>query len=216
MHSSIPNASSDAATSGRPGSTPADSGTSPRETVTRLVLSLGFAAKEHITLAQKLVADPPREDFDRSVVLPPGRNRDHHLVVLRKCIRQLRSLDMEADALLNELGQPGSQAETTARRRRLADIDAGIQRLLPRFCFSWHVLMGIALLGWHLRERMQTCREQIAAGAIPADGKGGPDKNPLLRLRLLEELVRQPAPEFDARMVHIRELVAQLDAQRLG
>ena len=33
----------------------------------RIVYSLGFAAKEHIALAEKLMSEPPKERFDRVI-----------------------------------------------------------------------------------------------------------------------------------------------------
>ena len=36
--------------------------------VKRILYSLGFTAKEHIALAEKLTADPPKERFDRVTI----------------------------------------------------------------------------------------------------------------------------------------------------
>ena len=41
----------------------------------RLVYSFGFAAKEHIALAEKLVSEPPKERFDRVVLEKKVDNR---------------------------------------------------------------------------------------------------------------------------------------------
>ena len=46
----------------------------------RLVIySFGFAAKEHIALAEKLVSEPPKERFDRVIVDKKVENRGKHL-----------------------------------------------------------------------------------------------------------------------------------------
>jgi len=45
----------------------------------RIVYSLGFAAKEHIAIAEKLLSEPPKERFDRVIVDKQVANRDRHL-----------------------------------------------------------------------------------------------------------------------------------------
>ena len=57
--------------------------------VKRLIYSLGFAAKEHIALAEKLVSEPPKERFDRVVLDKKIDSRDDHLQALRKQLKQL-------------------------------------------------------------------------------------------------------------------------------
>jgi hypothetical protein len=40
-----------------------------QEEVCRMIYSMGFAGKEHIALALKLLANPPKEDFERAVLV---------------------------------------------------------------------------------------------------------------------------------------------------
>ena len=47
--------------------------------VKRIVYSFGFAAKEHIALAEKLLSEPPKERFDRVVLDKQIENRERHL-----------------------------------------------------------------------------------------------------------------------------------------
>src|SRR5215831_17186288 len=50
--------------------------------VRKIIYSLGFAGKEHIALAEKLLAEPPRERFDRVILDKKVDNRNAHLRVL--------------------------------------------------------------------------------------------------------------------------------------
>src|SRR6185503_13596890 len=61
----------------------------------RIVYSLGFAAKEHIAIAEKLLSDPPKERFDRVIVDKQVANRDRHLRNVRALIKKVRSLDQQ-------------------------------------------------------------------------------------------------------------------------
>ena len=52
--------------------------------VRKIIYSLGFAGKEHIALAEKLLAEPPRERFDRVILDKKVDTRNTHLRVLRR------------------------------------------------------------------------------------------------------------------------------------
>src|SRR5205807_2219031 len=63
----------------------------------RLVYSLGFTAKEHIAIAEKLLSEPPKERFDRVVVDKKVANREGHLKDLRNLIKKVRVSDADVD-----------------------------------------------------------------------------------------------------------------------
>jgi RNA polymerase primary sigma factor len=63
----------------------------------KILHRLGFAAKEHIALAEKLMADPPRERFDRVVADSRLENREAHLKALRTLVKKVRELDDKTD-----------------------------------------------------------------------------------------------------------------------
>ncbi len=67
------------------------------EEVRKIIYSLGFAGKEHVALAEKLLADPPRERFDRVVLDNKVDSRNMHLRVLRRVLARVRKLDLDAD-----------------------------------------------------------------------------------------------------------------------
>ena len=62
-----------------------------------IVYSMGFAGKEHIALAEKLIAEPPKERFDRVIIDKKIYNREDHLQALRKHVKQVRLQDQEVD-----------------------------------------------------------------------------------------------------------------------
>ena len=57
-----------------------------------IVYGFGFAGKEHIALAEKLVSDPPKERFDRVIVDKKIEGREDHLRDLRKLLRHVRAV----------------------------------------------------------------------------------------------------------------------------
>src|SRR5256714_15309235 len=46
----------------------------------RTIYSFGFAGKEHIALAEKLISEPPKERFDRVIVDKKIDSRDAHIL----------------------------------------------------------------------------------------------------------------------------------------
>ena len=63
----------------------------------RIVYSLGFTAKEHIAIAEKILSEPPKERFDRVIVDKKIANREGHLKDLRKLIKKVHAMDQKVD-----------------------------------------------------------------------------------------------------------------------
>jgi len=58
----------------------------------QIVCGLGFTAKEHIAIAEKLLSEPPKERFDRVVIDKKVANREGHLKDLRMLIKKVRAM----------------------------------------------------------------------------------------------------------------------------
>src|SRR6266404_6632613 len=103
------------------------------EEIKRLVYSLGFTAKEHIAIAEKLLSEPPKERFDRVVVDKKVSNREGHLRDLRMLIKKIRLLDAEVD---NKYVSWQKSATAGRREKVLADLrklDKKLQSKFPKF-----------------------------------------------------------------------------------
>src|SRR5215472_5610752 len=70
--------------------------------VKRIIYSFGFAGKEHIALADKLISEPPKERFDRVILDKKIEGRDAHLRELRHLINNVRRLDQLVDEKYTE------------------------------------------------------------------------------------------------------------------
>jgi len=60
------------------------------EETRRILYGFGFAAKEHIALAEKLLAVPPKERFDRVILDKLLANRPRYLKSLRSLLQKVR------------------------------------------------------------------------------------------------------------------------------
>ena len=84
--------------------------------IKRIIYSLGFAGKEHIALAEKLISKPPKERFDRVILEKKVDSRDRHLRELRKHIKHVQDIDRPVD----EKYVAWQHATSRARRQRAA------------------------------------------------------------------------------------------------
>src|SRR2546429_3107829 len=71
--------------------------------VKKIIYSFGFAGKEHIALAEKLISEPPKERFDRVIIDKKIEGRDNHLKALRKLVKEVRTVDQVVDDKYAEL-----------------------------------------------------------------------------------------------------------------
>src|SRR5438445_4956667 len=105
----------------------------------RLVYGLGFTAKEHIATAEKLLAEPPKERFDRVVVDKKVANREGHLKDLRLLIKKVRALDADVDEHYLDW-QKGSQKNREKLYTPFRKLDKKLQDTFPKFFYKQKVL----------------------------------------------------------------------------
>ena len=182
----------------------------------RLVYSLGFTAKEHIAIAEKLLSEPPKERFDRMVVDKKVANREGHLRELRKLIKKVRVLDNLVDekyAAWQKLA-PDGRAERektrsslngkkpkTRQEKLLAEVrklDKKLQDLFPKFCYKQRVLEDMIVVAGNVHEKLKTSLRHIEE--LESRRKSHDQQAALhderIKVRALEQFVRLPHEEF--------------------
>jgi RNA polymerase primary sigma factor len=184
----------------------------------QVVYGFGFAGKEHIALAEKLLAEPPRERFDRVVVDKKVANRETHLRTLLRLLGRCRKLDQEVDRHFNEWRDAHQNAKRSREHSEFAKFDKKLQALFPQFCFKQNVVEEIALVAENIHEKMQYSlralmdaqqqRESSAQKHLVAAEEQ--------KLRALEEFVRMPADDFlrafdELRVASARSLQAKTE-----
>jgi RNA polymerase primary sigma factor len=167
--------------------------------IKRIVYSFGFAGKEHIALAEKLISEPPKERFDRVIMDKKIEGREGHLRDLRRLLRHVRPLDQMVDdeyAAWQNAGQskPGSDNPPRAFKK----LDEKLQRTFPRFFFQQKVVEEMALVADNIHDKFQAGLRIVSDFA---DHAGSPSHEQILQgerhaLTALEEFVRMPCPQF--------------------
>jgi len=163
----------------------------------RIIYSFGFCAKEHIALAEKLLAEPPKERFDRVIVDKKIPSREKHLRDLRKLIKKVRLLDQKVD-----LKYAALQKAPESRRARLFNefkkLDAKLQETFPKFYYKQKILEEMIVVAQNIHDSFANGLKRIAElEAMPPS----PDRDQQIqaeksKLQSLELLVRMPCAEY--------------------
>jgi len=181
-----------------------------------IIYSLGFAAREHLLLAEKLIAIPPKERFDRVIIDKLAQNREGHTNTLRRLVRQIRELDDQATNVFLELHQCKSGAKRSRLQKKLAQVEEKERALLPRFGFKHKILEEMAIVAENLAAKIKACLEQIhrleeaKAGAQLTDMLAG-ERHKLIALG---QLVRASCPSYLDACGRLREALVDASAAR--
>ena len=164
----------------------------------RLVYGLGFAAKEHCAIAEKLLAEPPKERFDRIVADKKAALREKHLKDLRGLVKKTRTLDAQVDTLHARLRQavsPGDREKLEGAYRKL---DRDLQATFPKFFFKPKVLEDMVAVAVNVHEKFRAGERRIQE--LEEHRKGSHQQAALreerAKLLALEQFVRRPQAEF--------------------
>jgi RNA polymerase primary sigma factor len=163
-----------------------------------IMYGFGFTGKEHLALAEKLLAVPPGERFDRVVVDKLADNRPHYLKQLRRLIKRVRSLDEEANARFAAWQQVTNKSQRSRRANQFKQLDAKLRAAFPSFHYKQKVLEEMMLLADSLCDRMQAgllALEESEAQSHPA-AHHEVTQSVREKLRTLERFVRMPGSAY--------------------
>jgi RNA polymerase primary sigma factor len=128
--------------------------------VKRIIYSFGFAGKEHIALAEKLISEPPKERFDRVIVDKKIEGREAHLRELRKLVKSVRDLDTIVDEKYAE-SQGAAKAKKDKAVADFKKIDHKLQNTFPKFYYKQKVIEEMALVAENIHDKIQASLRAI-------------------------------------------------------
>jgi RNA polymerase primary sigma factor len=177
--------------------------------ITRIIYRMGFAAKEHIAVAEKLVAQPPRERFDRVVLEKELPRRERHLRLLRRLIPRVQHFDRLADEKYAAWQTAKNQAARTRAATALARAQARLEALYPRFAFKQKVVEEMTQVAENVFDRFQSALRRIAELESRPDAaeRASELRDERHKLRELERFVRRPFREFEQDMAALKEAI---------
>ncbi len=145
--------------------------------VKQIINNFGFTAKEHLSLAKRLLHG--KERFDRVIIDKKIDGREQYMSVLPKLCNLVTKADETADGKYEKCTRSGlSKKELEKLRRDFKKADVALQKLFDRFYFKQKVLEEFV-------ERANEVREKF--------------DETLWELERLETLRRSPTVEAETR-----------------
>jgi len=164
----------------------------------RIVYSLGFAAKEHIAIAEKLLSEPPKERFDRVIVDKKIANREGHLRDLRRLIKKVRTLDQKVDAKYVTWQKALQKGRKEKLQRELKKLGARLQETFQKFFYKQKVVEEMIVVAGNVHEKFQASLRHIQdlEGLRTTTERRAAMEAERAKIQTLEQFVRMPREEF--------------------
>ncbi len=166
--------------------------------VKQIIYGFGFAGKEHIALAEKLISEPPKERFDRVILDKKIESRDNHLRALRKLVREVRRVDLAVDDKYAVWQNGPNKARRDRLFKEFKKLDDKLQRTFHKFYYKQKVIEEMALVADNIHDKIQLSLRTIQD--LETQRKSNQQHTIILseqkKIRALEEFVRLPFEEY--------------------
>jgi RNA polymerase primary sigma factor len=166
--------------------------------IAKIIHGLGFAGKEHIALAEKLLAEPPRERFDRVVLDKKVDNRDAHLRVLQRLAVRVRELDQDVDKKYTAWRGAHIKSKRSRTLSAFRKADRKLQAAFGKFCYKQKVVEEMTLVAENIHDKLQYSLRALAEAQAQRESSAQQHlvEAEKQKIRALEEFVRMPFENF--------------------
>ena len=175
--------------------------------VRKIIYSLGFAGKEHIALAEKLLTEPPRERFNRVILDKKVDNRNAHLCVLRRLVAQVRKMDQQADEQYTAWRDAHHKSKQPRALAAFKRFNQRLQQAFPKFYCKHKVIEEMALVAENIHDKLQYSLRALAETEAQRESSAQRHLAEAERqkIRALEEFVRMPHADYLQAFDRLRE-----------
>jgi RNA polymerase primary sigma factor len=175
--------------------------------VRKIIYSLGFAAKEHIALAEKLLVEPPRERFDRVILDKKVDNRTAHLRALHRLVVQVQKIDREVDEKYTAWRNAHNKSKQNRALAAFKRLDRKLQRVFPGFCCKQKVIEEMALVAENIHDKLRYSLRALADAEAQRESTAQRHlvEAERQKIKALEEFVRMPHADYLATFDRLRE-----------
>ncbi|MDR3456390.1 MAG: RNA polymerase sigma factor RpoD [Verrucomicrobiae bacterium] len=163
-----------------------------------IVYGLGFTAKEHIAIAEKLLSEPPKERFDRVIVDKKIANRDGHLKDLRKLIKKVHQADSKVDEKYFQWQKAQQKGRKEALARELKKMGVKLQDGFAKFYYKQKVVEEMIVVAGNIYEKFQASLRhlgELEAQRTTSERRAAVESEQQ-KIATLEQFVRMPREEF--------------------
>ena len=164
-----------------------------------IVYSLGFTAKEHIAIAEKLLSEPPKERFDRVIVDKKIANREGHLKDLRKLIKKIHTQDQGVDEKYQSWQKAQQKGRKDTLERELKKNSHRLQEAFIKFYYKQKVIEEMIVVAGNIHEKLQSSLRHLVA---LESQRNTPERRAAIegeqqKVTTLEQFVRMPHAQFN-------------------
>jgi RNA polymerase primary sigma factor len=163
-----------------------------------IVYGLGFTAKEHIAIAEKLLSEPPKERFDRVIVDKKIANREGHLRDLRKLIKKIRAFDQAVDEKYFAWQKAQQKSRKEKLLRELKKMSAKVPEMFIKFFYKQKVVEEMIVVAGNIHEKFQASLrhvQELEALRTTAERRTAIEAEHA-KIQTLEQFVRMPRDDF--------------------
>ncbi len=166
--------------------------------VKRIIYSFGFAGKEHIALAEKLISEPPKERFDRVILDKKIEGRDNHLKALRKLVKDVRAVDQVVDDKYAEWQNAPGKARRDKIHKEFRKTDDKLQRTFQKFYYKQKVIEEMALVADNIHDKIQLSLRTILdmENQRKSAQQQAIIQSEQRKIKALDEFVRMPFQDY--------------------
>ncbi|MDB6124974.1 MAG: rpoD [Pedosphaera sp.] len=181
----------------------------------RIIYSFGFAAKEHIALAEKLISEPPKERFDRVIVDKKVESREQHLKALRLLVKKVRELDHLVDQKYADWRNSGASSREKLFKE-FQKLDQKLQATFPKFFYKQKVIEEMSMVTQNIHDKLQASLHAIVETekARKSDAQQTIIKSEKQKIAGLEEFARMPCEEYLKAYKSLNQQAAKADQAR--
>jgi RNA polymerase primary sigma factor len=163
-----------------------------------IICGLGFTAKEHIAIAEKLLSEPPKERFDRVVVDKKVANREGHLRDLRLLIKKVRTADQKVDEKYAAWQKAAQKGRKEALGREFKKLAAKLQESFVKFAYKQKVIEEMIVVAGNVHEKFQASwrhMQELERLRTSSERRTTLDAEHA-KIRTLEQFVRMSREEY--------------------
>jgi RNA polymerase primary sigma factor len=173
----------------------------------QIVCGLGFTAKEHIAIAEKLLSEPPKERFDRVVIDKKVANREGHLKDLRILIKKVRAFDQKVDEKYAAWQKSAQKGRKEKLAKEFVKMNAKLQEMFPKFAYKQKVIEEMIVVAGNIHEKFQTSYrhiQELERLRSSSDRRSAIEAEQA-RIRTMEQFVRMTREEFHKAFADLKD-----------
>lgn len=173
----------------------------------QIVCSLGFTAKEHIAIAEKLLSEPPKERFDRVVIDKKVANREGHLKDLRILIKKVRAFDQKVDEKYAAWQKAAQKGRKEKLAKEFAKMNVKLQEMFPKFAYKQKVIEEMIVVAGNIHEKFQTSHRHVLEleRLRSSSDRRAAIETEQARIRTMEQFVRMTREGFHKAFADLKD-----------